>query len=255
MAYVTKTYRFPNAIERVDYHDNPHRAPGEKRKPKKKPTPEQMEKINQENRERVCRHKLRANFVPMDYFTTLTYRVEDRPEDMAAAKKDWSRFIRLVRAEYKKAGRELKWIRNIEVGTRGAWHIHMVVNRIDGTDQILARYWNHGKVLNQLMYEKGEYAALAAYITKTPKTDSRLKEAQYSTSRNLPVPDPETVIRNLWQTWGRVRIPKGWYLDKDSYVEDVNPFTGFKYRRYTLLRLERKVRKRNEQKPKKTAGP
>lgn len=258
MPYVTKTYRFANAIERVDYHDNGSRAPGEARRKKRKPTPEQVEKINQANRERTCRHKLRANFEPADYFTTLTYAKELRPADMDAAKKDWQIFVRRVRKEYKKRGQELKWIRNIEVGTRGAWHIHMVINRIQETDVIIAAAWAHGRILNQLLYERGEFAKLAEYITKTPKTDKRLAEAHYSTSRNLPTPDPEKVYHNMWKTWGKVRVPKGWYLDKDSYVEDINPVTGFKYRRYTLLRLERKKGKgrkiRYEQKQKAAAG-
>lgn len=240
MAYEGKRYHFRNAIEVEERHTGKYGAPGQKRMKRKKPTPEQIEKINRYNREKLARRKLRANFDIHDYFTDLTYRKEGRPPDMAAAKGDFKKFIRTVRKQYQRRGHELKWMRNIEVGTRGAWHIHIVVNRIPDTDIILAEAWKHGKVYNELLYEKGEFRSLAAYITKTPGTDPRLKESSYSTSRNLPVPEPDVKVYLRWKTWGDARIPKGWYLDRDSYEEGINPVTGYKYRHYTLLRLGRK---------------
>ena len=231
MAYKQKTYRFPNAIEVEQYHTARYGAPGQKRLKKKKPTPEQIERINQYNKEKICRHKLRTHFDIYDYFTTLTYAVDKRPEDMDQAKKDFRRFIGIVRKEYRKRGCELKWIRNIECGTKGAWHVHIVVNRIEGTDQILARAWEHGHVRNELLYERGEFKDLAAYMTKGPKTDKRLKEASYSTSRNLPLQDPEVKIFKRFRKWKEEpKIPKGFYLDKDSVFEGENTVTGYRYR-------------------------
>ena len=239
MSYEEKTIRFKNAIERVEYHSARYGAPGIPRQKKKQPTPEQMEKHNQHNRERLARWKLRANMEVNDYFVTLTFRKDARPTDMEEAKNRWQRFIRKVRKEYQKRKYELKWMRNIEVGTRGAWHIHVILNRIPDTDLIIRVAWEWGRVVSQLLYEKGEFAQLAAYITKTPKTDPRLREASYSASRNLPVPEPEKKIRKRWKTWGKIRIPKGFYLDQDSFREGINPYTGYKYRSYTLLRVRR----------------
>ena len=171
-----------------------------------------------------------------DYFTRLSYRVDERPPDMDAAKNDFSRFIRKVRTEYKKRGCELKWIRNIEVGTKNAWHIHIVVNRIPDTDLILSRAWKHGAIHNQLIYDQG-FVKLAAYITKSPLTDTRLRESSYSTSKNLPIPDPEKkVIR--WKEFHKIKPPKGYYLDKETYFEGINAM-GYKYRTYTFLRFTR----------------
>ena len=76
MAFTTKTYRFKNAIEREQYHTARYGAPGQKRQKKKKPTPEQMEKINQYNREKTARMKLREHFRENDYFADLTYMKE-----------------------------------------------------------------------------------------------------------------------------------------------------------------------------------
>lgn len=239
MAYKKKTWKFKNAIEVAEYHTGRYGAPGQKRLAKKKATPEQIEKINQYNKERTARHKLRTHIDVNDYLTDLTYRRDARPPDMAAAKRDFKKFIRKVRGEYKKRGHELKWMRNIEVGTKNGWHIHIVLNRIPDTDIILKKSWEHGKVINVLLYEKGEFAELAAYITKTPKTDHTLKESSYSASRNLPTPKSDDKVYLHWRTWNKIKIPDGFYLDQNTFHEDKNPVTGYKYRIYTLLRIRR----------------
>ena len=239
MSYRENQYKFKNAIEVEQYHTARYGAPGQERQKKVKPTSEQMEKRNQYNKEKLARRKMRAHMDVNDYFTTLTFRKDVRPPDMVAAKVCFREFYQTVGKEYRKRGYELKWLRNIEVGTKGAWHIHVVLNRIPDTDLILRNAWKYGKVVSQLLNEKGEFARLAAYITKTEKTDPRLKETSYSTSRNLPVPKPVQKDREHWKTWKDIRIPKGFYLDQDSVREGVNPHTGYEYRCYTLLRVRR----------------
>ena len=93
--------------------------------------------------------------------------------------------------------------------------------------------------MHELLYEKGEYARLAAYITKTPKTDPRLRESSYSASRNLPLPEPEERTYLHWKTWKKVRVPAGYYLDRESLQEGVNPVTGYRYRVYSLIKFRR----------------
>lgn len=182
MAWTSKRYRFLNAIEVEEFHSAKYGAPGKERQKRKKLTPKQVEKQNQKNKEKLARRKLREHFNVNDYFTDLTYRKDARPPDMETAKDQFTKFLRGVQKEYRKRGEELKWMRNIEVGTKGAWHIHIIINRIPDTDIILAANWPHGKVYNELMYEKGEFRELAEYITKTPKTDPKLRESSYSAS-------------------------------------------------------------------------
>lgn len=233
--YKRRRYRFPNAIEVEEYHSARYGAPGQKRLPKRRPSPEQIEKQNQRNKEKKCRRKLRAHFDINDYFVTITYEKGQRPASMEEAKKDMRTLIRKLRKEFQERGQPLKWIMNIECGTRGAWHTHMVINRIPDLDVILRKHWKKGKCVHQLLYDKGEFRELAEYITKTPLTDSRLKESSYSSSRNLPVPEPkETVIRQ--KTFGKIRIPPGFYLEENGVYEGINPVTGYAYRQYTLLR-------------------
>lgn len=237
--YVRLTYMFGNAIEVYEYLDGKYGAPGEKRKKKKNPSTEQIEKRNQWNKERKARHRLRTYMKVNDYLATLTYRRDARPPDMKEAKKDFSQALKYIRKQYKKRGHPLRWIRNIEVGTKGAWHIHLVINRIPDTDIILKDAWPHGGVNFKLLYEMGEFAALAAYITKSPKTDPRLRESDYSTSRNMPLKEPEKKRFVQWRK--EPREVKGFYLDKESFHEGTNEVTGYRYRYYTLIRINRRI--------------
>ena len=243
--YKKKTTKLRYGIDVVEYHNGKYGAPGMKRQRRKKPTPEQMEKVNQYNRAKKVRMKLLHHFEPGDYFATLTCRADERPADMAEAKKWFAAAVRVIRREYKKRGYVLKWIRNIEVGSRGAWHIHVIINRIPDTDLILKKAWPHGKVVSQLLYEQGGYKRLADYITKNERTDSRLAESHFMTSRNLPLPEPEEKVYRRWHTWHTIRVPKGYYVDSDSFREGINPVTGYPYRTYTLLKLEDKKMSRS----------
>lgn len=224
-------YKFENAIE-IYEHCNGKRDSRGKRHQKQEVTDEERARVNRKKKERTCRMKLRNNFRENDVLATLTYAQELRPENMDEAKKDLEKALRVIRDEYKKKGLQLKYIRNIECGTRGAWHVHIVLNRCEGYDLILKKAWTKGKIQMQLLYEKGGFRKLAAYITKTPATDTRLKESHYWTSRNLPIPEPK--VTEL-QQWRKPKVPKGWYIDPESMEEGIN-CRGFQYRSYTLLR-------------------
>ena len=240
MAYIKKQYRMKNVIEVEEYHTGRYGAPGQARKKKRKLTPEQMAKVNQRNKEKECRRKLRQHFNVNDYFVDLTYLKDSRPPDMDAAKKHFREFMRVVRREYKKRGQALKWIRNIEVGQRNAWHVHLVINRIPDSDLIIRKAWKMGKVIIQNLTPDGEFKRLAEYITKSPVTEERLIESDYSSSRNLPIPDPEVHKYKRWKTWrADPRILDGYYIDAESMFEGENPVTGYPYRTYSLFRIQR----------------
>lgn len=229
-------HRRGDIVEVMEYHDGNHGAPGEKRQKKREVTPEDIERINRWNRERMCWRKLVNNFGSNDYFVTLTYRKNERPADMEEAKADWKQFCDRLRRWYRKAGETMIWIRNIEVGTKNGWHIHCVLKRIPDLDIRLAECWTKGRPVIKLMYQQGEMRDLAAYLTKTSKTDKKLKESHYWTSRNLPVPKAEKKVIHGWELEDAVRVPGGYYLDKESLREGINPF-GFKYRTYLLVRI------------------
>ena len=233
--YIKKEYRFRDAVEVEEYHDARHRHPGEPRKERRKATPEDVARINQRNKEKRCRHRLLEYFDEGDAFTTLTYARDQRPADMAACRKDFRKFIAKLKKIFTKAGRELRWIRNIEVGSRGGWHIHLVIPDIPGINGILQKIWTHGKAVTQALYRRGGFRKLAAYLTKTPATHPGIVEASYYTSRNMPLKEPKKKIMHR-KTWTHPRIRPGWAIDPDTYREGINPITGYPYRQYTILR-------------------
>ncbi len=229
-----KVYDFVTLKEIEEHLDLRYGARGSKRSPKHKATPEEMAKRNHYNRVKKCRHQLLKYFKKDDYFVTLTCRKDERPKDMKEMQTWAKKFFDKLRYQYRKRGQELYWICNIEVGTRGAWHIHFACNRISDADLLIREAWKYGKVVHQLIYEKAGFRELAEYLRKTPETDSRLKEAKPSASRNMPLDPPRVFPFKKWQE--KPRIPKGWFLDKDSFFEGINPVTGAKYRSYTIMR-------------------
>lgn len=253
MATTRKTTRLRGGdiLDVAEYHDGRYGAPGQPRQKKKKVTEEDIRKINALNKARLCRLRLLQYFTSADYFATWTYRVAERPPDMKSALSDFQKAIRKVRDQYKKHNYQLFWIRNIERGTRGAWHIHIVINRIPGAAEIITEAWEKGgvyltKIKNSPHYDE-DFTKLSNYMTKNQNTREkkldgtfaapRLKEASYNTSRNMPIPEPRPQKLCRWPR--EVKPKKGYYIARIH--EGINPKTGYKYRRYTMIRLHRRI--------------
>ena len=244
------TFRQGEIVDVEEYHDGRYGAPGKRRAKKEKPTKEQVRAVNRRNRETRCRQRLLSYFTYGDCFATLTYRPEKRPADMKEAKRDFGDFMRLVRKEYGKRGYKATWIRNIERGTKGAWHIHLVITEVGDTASILQRAWAKGGIwcveIRKRKFYDEDFSKLAAYMTKnecTVETKSdgtpakpRLREASYGTSRNMPLPKPRVDRLVRWKK--EPKPGKGYYIAR--MYEGINPVTGYKYRKYTMIRLNRK---------------
>lgn len=260
----THKLRHGDIIDVEEYHDGNYGAPGKKRIKKEKPTPEQMQKVNAMNKARRCRLKMLEYINPGDCFATWTYSVENRPLDMDTALKDFQKALKKVRREYKKQGRELFWFRNIQRGTKGAWHIHLVVNEIGGTTDILRNAWPHGgiysvEIRKSIFYDE-DFTKLANYMTKDENTvelkadgkpsKPRIKESNYNTSRNMPITEPEVDRLVRWKSEPKPK--KGYYIAKIH--EGNNPVTGYKYRRYTMIKLAKEQMSRDLVKTKRNRG-
>lgn len=255
--YWQERYKFLNSIDFEYKWAGKYGAKGEKRKKRKKPTPEQIKKQNQWKRERDVWRKIRWNFFQGDYWVTLTFP-EGTRKGIDEIKKIMRNFIQNIRRAYRKAGEELKWIMRIEIGKRGGAHIHLVINRIRGkpeTAEIVQRYWKkHGYINFTPLYEEGDYKKLANYIVK-PLPDKEEYEqislfseeerkecSRYSCSKNLIVEEPEKkvylrrtvekIIKN-----GPTPTP-GFYIDPESIACGVNEYTGLSYLRYTEIRIK-----------------
>lgn len=248
-----KTYSFQGGdiLDIEEYHDGRYGAPGLKRMKRRKATKEDMLRVNKWNKEKRCRQRLLQYFKETDLFLTWTYSIEERPPDIQTALKDFRRSIVKVRRAYRKRGYELFWIRNIEQGTKGAWHIHLIVNEIGDSASIVQKAWDHGgtwitEIKRSKFYDE-DFMRLACYMTKDKNTvekkkdgaegKPRIKESSYNTSKNMPLPDPHEDKLRRWKK--EVKPKKGYYIAR--VWEGINPKTGYKYRRCTMIRLNRRI--------------
>ena len=127
----------------------------------------------------------------------------------------------------------------------------MIINEIGDSASIIQKAWDKGGVwietLKQFKYYDEDFSKIAAYITKDEhsvetKADGtpgkpRLREASYNTSRNMPLPEPHVDKLVRWKK--EVKPKKGYYIAR--IWEGINPKTGYKYRRVTQIRLNRRI--------------
>lgn len=245
---------FKESIEYEYKFPGKYGAKGEKRSKKKKATPEQIRKQNQQNREKKTRRLIKANFSPGDWWVTLKYP-EGTRLPLGEVKKHFKIFLGRMRKAYKKLGVPFKFIYRIEVGRRGGLHMHILLNRIPESDHLVRMYWSeHGWMNFTPLNEAGGYKKLANYIVAQPDEEeweqlslfSREEQKvliSYNSSRNLIRPQPERksyrrrTMRKLLEN-GPKATP-GYYIDADSVHYGVNPFTGFSYYQYTECILDK----------------
>ena len=249
-AYIRETWEFDGTIEIEEKHTGRYGAKGQEREEKRKATPEEIAKQNQWRRQRDVRRLIKWNFSPGDYWMTLTYKKGERPtwEQM---KKDLAKLIRKLRVKYKKNGWELKYIYRLAIGKKGGPHVHLLVNReaneTTGTDKLLSELWENGHVYFASLYDAGGYVKLAEYITKPLEEHEPDEIKRYSCSRNLIRKEPdrkEVKRRSLVDKQGQMIYPtarKGYYIDPESVKMGINPFTGYVYRHYTLIKIDRRI--------------
>lgn len=248
--------RHGDVLDVEEYHDGNYGSPGKSRQKKEKPTREQVRQINQRNKVRRCRWRLIQYFDQGDLFITWTYEVGNRPPDMAGALKDFQNAMQKIRKIYRARGVPLYWIRNIEKGTKGAWHIHLVIKQTPEGDAaaIVTKAWTKGGTyvaeIRHSKFTGDDMEQLANYLTKDEHTAEtkadgtpgkpRIAESSYNTSRNMPLPEPKEDKLVRWKP--EVKPPKGYYIARIH--EGINPVTGFLYRSYTLIRLKTQERKK-----------
>ena len=149
-----------------------------------------------------------------------------------------------MRKEFKKIGEELKYI-NVTEYKNKAIHHHLIINHIEGQDvaRMVRRLWKFGRPDFKFLDDTGQYKDLAAYLiketSKTYKENDGGHKQRYSCSRNLIMPTPKTEIVKKAAKWLPDPKPiKGYYIDKDTVYNGVDPFTGREYQHYTMVKLD-----------------
>ncbi len=212
------------------------------RQGKEKPTAEEMERINQKNAEARLRRLINANFGYGDTHLVLTYKKENRP-DPAEGKERITKFIRILRREYKKLGEDLKYIHVTEYENK-AIHHHLIINGIGNANinKLIRDCWAWGTPHLTPLDDTGQYKDLAAYFiketSKTFRKDDGGHKQRYSCSRNLIKPVTKTTIIKKAAKWlDEPKAIKGYYIDKDTVYNGVNPWNGRPIQYYTMVKL------------------
>lgn len=253
MPYIERITKAGKTIEIERYFTSRYHKPGIKRGDKVKPTGEQQKKVNKRQAERNLRILINANFGYGDYHLVLDYiREKEKPDrTREQMRKDMDVFLRALRKEYKKQGKELKYIHVMEIGKKGARHHHLVINQID--TQILQECWykayeGHNRVKVFPLDDTGQYAELASYLIKYTDThreedEGALQGKRWNSSKNLIRPEPQykIVSQALWFK-SEPRAIKGYYVDQNSISKGIHSpeYYGYGYFRYTLVEIKGK---------------
>ena len=245
--YVKETVTAGETIEVRKYHTIKYCRKGQRRGVNTGRTTERQARINRRNAQRTLRQLINANFGGGDIHLVLTYRREERPT-AAEAKKKIAVFLRQLRAAYKAAGTELKYIQVPPEHVGGAVHHHLIISGIDA--RVIRELWPHGGVHPSYLDSTGNYAGLAQYIIK--ETDRKLargaearKKAEagedycgrrWSCSRNLKKPEIKKEIVKA-DSWREQPVAKeGYIIETDSIETGVNE-DGYAEQTYIMRRI------------------
>lgn len=227
MPYVEMTVKAGKTLEVQRYYCRRYHPKGCKREKRKKKTKESQKRINVRKATDKLRWTLNENFRGGDMHIRLSYEGSRREFDQM--KDDKAKFLRKLRTEYRKQGKELKFVHIFEIGKRGARHHHLVINSID--TKILRDCWPHGSVYVSLLDNTGQYGKLASYLIKEITEKGEKLPRRYSPSKNLVIPEPKKRIILERKFFRREPKPqKGYYIDKQSV------YSGFTDDGYQFLR-------------------
>lgn len=246
MAYLKKEWRMLFTIDVEKTHSGKYGAPGCKRQKKKKATPEDIERQNEWAAIKRLARKINANFIADDLHVVLTYRKEDRP-NTEEAKKILKDFVDCLRKEYKKKKLPMKYVITTEYLNKAIHHHIIINNGIEhgvNTMSLIRELWAYGRPKYVPLDDSGDYKLLASYFIKETSKTFRDKNShqgtRYSCSRNLIIPEPEVEVIEA-NTFSKTPKPyKGYYIDKNSIVEGINPVTGYRYQHYTMIKINKK---------------
>lgn len=199
-------------------------------------TSEKVKKNNERIAVKELARLFNANFTSNDTHVTLTYRGAEPTQKQAVAA--IKKFLRKLRAEYKKQGKELKYIAVTEYLNKRIHH-HIVINGQDAA--LLTRLWQEGFVNLKSLDESGDYTQLAEYFIKESRKTFRYEESQhkrrYSCSRNLIRPKVKREMVSEKQLWEDPNPIPGYYIPQDSVRRYKHPITELEHLEYRMVAI------------------
>lgn len=204
------------------------------------PTPEDVEKVNQENAERKLRWIINANYQAGDFHAIAGFDGNWNPTQ-GEAMTAYAKFIRKARELYRKNGRSFQYVAAMERGQRGEHkiHFHLVIPYLD--TRKISEIWPWGRIRYFPLDNSGQYAKIASYIIKRTSKTFRAGEGfkkRYNSSTNLIIPVPKNTIvsREKWML--DPRPVKGYYIEKDKTYNGISERTGYPVQFYSMVMLQ-----------------
>lgn len=229
--YVMKTVKTPWCIFYYKHYSYACRKKGG-RGAKIQVTSEQQKRINK----RIASHKrlwtICEYFRKEDYFLTLTYRRENRPESIEEAVKLAGRALAKLSRRLKKQGVKLSYMHVCERGERGGVHHHLLIKNNFDSGELFKGIWEHGKIVFDRIYTKG-VVKLAEYFVKG---DSDKSEKKFTQSRDLVCPKPRVQVIKAERWAEKPRGRKGY--DIVNFVDGIDGEHGTAYQGYMLVKRE-----------------
>lgn len=215
---------------------------GGARRPKSKPTSEAVRKNNDRIAAKKLTRLINANFMPGDLHVTLTYA---EVVNVEKANHELDLWLRRMRREYHRRGREFKYIAVTEYENKRIHH-HIVMSEIEFST--INRQWTAGRIRCTALDETRSYKALAEYLIKeTQKTfrqpDNALRR-RWKASRNLIRPAVKREWVSVRELFRDPKALKGYQLDEDSIRRYQNPITGLEHLEYQMIAIDPEPRLR-----------
>lgn len=210
------------------------------RKPKTRPTPEAVAKVNAINQDRALTAILNANFRPGDLWLVLSHPAGTTIEE---AMKKLENFKRNIRGASRRSEKPFRLVEAIGIGKRtGRPHHHIVLNQ-EITRDMITRYWPEEYVHIETLWSSGNYNRVAKYMLKNAlqTKDARGKHKKaWRTSRSVVRPETreEKMKRVPVFDIEDLKPRKGYGIDRDSIRLYEHAITGAYCIEYIEVSLE-----------------
>lgn len=240
MAYIKRTTKAGKIIDVENYHTSKHKPPKKKRGKNKATTPAAQIKINEKNSLRDLHYTISANFVADDLYLTNTYAKTSELPSPDEMKQNVRKFLRDLRAIYKKHGGVLKYIMITEF-QKCRPHHHFLINNIGIGLKQIKKLWNFGMLkLQHFGGEPEDCERLANYFVKESnntfnlKGEERVHGLRWIPSKNLIKPKPvkEVVHSSSWLE--QPKPIKGYYI---AFVIRGVTESNYPYRHYRMIKI------------------
>lgn len=185
MAIKKKIYKLRGGtvLDIDEFHDGRYGGPGERKREKRSDSgadeggkpPNEGEKLSE---------KVDTVFPPGRLLRHTDLCCAQQAEKHEAREEGFSESMEKGEERVLQEGVELFWIRNLEKGTKGAWHIHVVINETGDVAAILQRAWDKGGVYVEALKQNKLYdQRFACWRStcakmKTQRKRSRMEQKQ-----------------------------------------------------------------------------